>query len=1134
MNTPPFVQESREGLNTFISLSVKRVPMLLEVVILVVGLLSGHKAIAQKDKGGSPNTDKLVKAGDVAVNPGNLRVYWKHEGEQIFVGRLDFILFAKNGLSFAVQRPKSLTRRENGSVQGEYKLKGRDADMTTLHIEVAPLADNDGVAVRYRIKMKKPPENIVKARWRFSHPKNPRWGPESWLHQTKQGRVQVDYGPIFVDLNLKTGDFGWVSGGKPHASRMNMQFSSSREFMDKRMRMQIRIQKHSVEEMLKKADSWIAAKFPGFDGYLERWLSAHFNADEQQAKKKVHKLASDYNAFRKKYQSFVEKARSGAYAVPFGLWNRIRELRSQFDTLRKRRRQLADDFHDALYPPVEEKAQSMKAWQLAQQTDAILSVRWGDFEMDPQKIKDALHANRIWNSRPDTPNFDQKAFVNRFQAYHKYGFTVMTGPGGPDTKQLLKKHPNWETNTWQYLQSRPAKAGKAPLVIDLLKGLAYSEKRNQPVYRVNFQINPKEYWAVYDLTEKAVIPAESWSVTEKKQGGTVTIDNPQEGHRYTVFFLGNMRHWGPFVNRLLPQVQSSKEFWKSIINNNAGSACGTPADLSWTLAVAMDFTHYFVATKNNRLHEWFTYGPTIRPITLSHFEKRTSKKLKPMWFAHEGRIRTSDDPPTKGLRQWMSSVQEQVLAFAKAYTDWCHRHDTKAVFFWGDSWKGIEPYKGMLGEAGYDQIHTQVNNCIDVRRITDFEDPGVRRVFNLWARGNPPQASLLRRYQKTLRACLRCMPDGIGTGGNVGVFTAKYDNFAPTLRSMYEEFDIAHGAINGTSAFTHDVNVYIVNAWGKLRAWPRSGWINNPSQTANAHLTNLPIDVAFISLDKIASEGVPEDADVLFNVGEPGTAWSGDFHWTPAAVKNVRRFVEQGGGLVGIDAPALNDDKFVLSDVFGLDYQGRVSKAAERELYHGKKGVFEKLVKPPRATLRLTQQAPAWLEGLSEVGHVQINVGMKTDGAKVIAKGSDKESGNKAVATLNKYGEGRAAYITGNEWTPAYGEVLKRLIYHVAGKRNALHQLNAPTTGAYVYFYPESDILFVYNHKADSEQVTVRASALSDAYGSPVHARCFYEGRDRSVPRQPEKYEWSGKKLRKGLTLSVPTGQVCMYELRPE
>ncbi len=317
------------------------------ILLLAMAVAMVPPAGAQQNNQ-APAQEKPVQAGSVSVNPSNLRVYWKHEGEQIFVGRLDFILFGKNGLIFATEGPKSLTRRENGSVQGEHTLKGRDADRTTLRIEVAPLADNDGVAVRYRIKMKKPPEKIGKARWRFMHPKNPRWGPESWLHQTKQGRVKVDYGPILVDLTLKTGQFGWVNNGKAHMSRMNAN-SSARSYKDKRMRMQIRVEQRNKKKLLKKADSWIADKFGEFETYLQGWLRRDFGAQKDRVKEHVRQLQSEFQEFRSNYTAFVKKAQNDEYSVPFSLWKQIQEKRGNFDALLKRRRGLADKFQKALY-----------------------------------------------------------------------------------------------------------------------------------------------------------------------------------------------------------------------------------------------------------------------------------------------------------------------------------------------------------------------------------------------------------------------------------------------------------------------------------------------------------------------------------------------------------------------------------------------------------------------------------------------------------------------------------------------------------------------------------------------------------------------------------------------------------------
>jgi len=49
--------------------------------------------------------------------------------------------------------------------------------------------------------------------------------------------------------------------------------------------------------------------------------------------------------------------------------------------------------------------------------------------------------------------------------------------------------------------------------------------------------------------------------------------------------------------------------------------------------------------------------------------------------------------------------------------------------------------------------------------------------------------------------------------------------------------------------------------------------------------------VAFLSLQDLARDGVPANALVLLNAGEPGSSWSGGFHWDDPdlVAKGVRR-----------------------------------------------------------------------------------------------------------------------------------------------------------------------------------------------------------------------------------------------------
>src|SRR5699024_1529320 len=88
-------------------------------------------------------------------------------------------------------------------------------------------------------------------------------------------------------------------------------------------------------------------------------------------------------------------------------------------------------------------------------------------------------------------------------------------------------------------------------------------------------------------------------------------------------------------------------------------------------------------------------------------------------------------------------------------------------------------------------------------------------------------------------------------------------------------------------------------------------------------LSGAAVDVDFISFSDVRQNGVPEDVDVVLNVGDAGSAFSGGEHWLdPEVTASIRSWVHQGGGFVGIGEPSAihhGGRYFQLANVLGVD-----------------------------------------------------------------------------------------------------------------------------------------------------------------------------------------------------------------------
>ena len=71
-------------------------------------------------------------------------------------------------------------------------------------------------------------------------------------------------------------------------------------------------------------------------------------------------------------------------------------------------------------------------------------------------------------------------------------------------------------------------------------------------------------------------------------------------------------------------------------------------------------------------------------------------------------------------------------------------------------------------------------------------------------------------------------------------------------------------------------------------------------------LSGAPFDVSFISFDDIRENpGILSDIDVILNVGDAYTAYTGGAEWKDERIiKAKRRFIIQGGGFIGVCEPA--------------------------------------------------------------------------------------------------------------------------------------------------------------------------------------------------------------------------------------
>ena len=89
-------------------------------------------------------------------------------------------------------------------------------------------------------------------------------------------------------------------------------------------------------------------------------------------------------------------------------------------------------------------------------------------------------------------------------------------------------------------------------------------------------------------------------------------------------------------------------------------------------------------------------------------------------------------------------------------------------------------------------------------------------------------------------------------------------------------------------------------------------------------LSGAPFDVKFLSFDDIRKDpSILEGIDVILNVGDADTAYTGGENWTDEVIVTaIKKFIYNGGGFIGVGEPAAHQYEghfFQLATVMGVE-----------------------------------------------------------------------------------------------------------------------------------------------------------------------------------------------------------------------
>ena len=615
-------------------------------------------------------------------------------------------------------------------------------------------------------------------------------------------------------------------------------------------------------------------------------------------------------------------------------------------------------------------------------------------------------------------------------------------------------------------------ASGGALSIELMRGIS------PELMEVNTRDDIKRWWEVMDRTTGEPLSPGAWRYDEG--AGCVVIDGPEAFHDYTVSFLAYLiwdpvhmynavtNGWTNFEHQITFDVRQPKTHKFTMERLRRFIAEHPYVDVIRYTTFFHQFTLVFDELKREKYVDWYGYSASVSPYILEQFEREVGYKFRPEFIIDQGYYNNQYRIPSKEYQDFMAFQRREVARLAKEMVDITHELGKEAMMFLGDHWIGTEPYMDEFKSIGLDAVVGSVGNGSTLRLISDI--PGVRYTEgrflpyffpDTFHPGGDPVREAKENWVTARRAILRKPIDRIGYGGYLKL-ACEFPEFIDYVQSVCEEFRELYENIRGTTPFCFKT-VAVLNAWGRARSWGCHMVHHALYQKQNYSyagvieaLSGAPFDVKFISFDDIkADPSVLDGIDVLINVGGGDTAHTGGVWWEDAEVSSaVKRFVYNGGGLIGVGEPS------------GHQYQGRYIQLAQVLGVEKETGFtlgYDKYnwdEHPGHFILADCDGEPDFGEGERSM--------YALEGAEILVQ-HEKE----VQMAVNAYGSGRAVYISGLPYSFSNSRVLHRAILWSSHGEDELLTWFSSNCNVEVHAYPKNGKYCVVNNTYEPQSTTV-------------------------------------------------------------
>lgn len=618
-------------------------------------------------------------------------------------------------------------------------------------------------------------------------------------------------------------------------------------------------------------------------------------------------------------------------------------------------------------------------------------------------------------------------------------------------------------------------AKETECVIELLKG--YS--RDQ--LGVNEE-NPKKYWQVFDRTAD-----EEHLDWEYLGEGKVCVHHAVPYHEYTVnFFAKNLwdstqmynyitNNWNIEKHKVMdPRFPSTFAH----IKDNMKSWCAENKNVN-VVRYTTFLYHFFLVFNeiNKEKHvDWFGYPMTASPQAFDDFVNEYGYELKTEDIVSQGTYQNNFVNPTKKFRDYMEFTEKYVTKTVRELIDIVHKEGKEAMMFLGDSWIGTEPYGTYFKDLNLDAVVGSVGGGVTVRMLSEIPHVTYREGRFLpyffpdtFYEGNEDGAiaELNKNWMTARRAMMRKPLDRIGFGGYLQL-AAKFPGFITRVGEVCDEFRMICDAAAGVPY--SGLTVAVLNAWGAKRSWmchmvAHELWYQQlySYQGVYEALSGLPVQVKFLSFDEIKEQGIPKDMDVVLNVGDEGTAFSGGDYWNdPELVSILRKWTAEGHGFIGVGEPSAyrkGGHYFQLADVLGVEREMGVTLSEDK--------------------YNINKQSHFITEDVTET--LDYGEGMKNiyafENTKVLdITFSDRSTRNVNVGEVklaaNEYEKGRGVYIAGLPYSAQNARLLLRAMFWAAHKEEELKKAFSTNVNTECSYYPEQNKYAIINN-TDERQKTL-------------------------------------------------------------